>query len=189
MSKDTTRGLTVKEQLFVNAYLGQAGYNATEAARVAGYKGNDNTLGVVGFDNLRKPKIAALVLERLNEAAMSANEVLARLSKHARGRLVDLLNEDGQFDLALAEKRDVADLLKKLKVRTITRRTRDGEEIEDVNYEYEIHDPQAALVHLGKFHKLFAERIEHSNPDGSPIGQPIAEALIKVYGTSKSADK
>lgn len=181
--------LTGKQAAFIDAYLGEARFNATEAARIAGYKGDDNTLSSVGYENLRKPDIAAVVLERLNEAAMSANEVLARLSKHARGRLVDLLNEDGQFDLALAEERGVADLLKKLKVRTNTRRTREGEEIEDVSYEYEIHDPQAALVHLGKFHKLFAERVEHSNPDGSSITQPIAEALTKIYGSSDASLK
>lgn len=151
--------LTGKQQAFINTYLSN-GFNATDAAREAGYEGNENTLSSVGYENLRKPEIASIILERLNEAAMSANEVLARLSKHARGRLVDLLNEDGQFDLKLAEEREVADLLKKLKVRTTTRRTKDGEEIEDVTYEYEIHDPQAALVHLGKFHKLFIERQE-----------------------------
>lgn len=186
MSEET---LTGKQGAFIDAYLGEARFNATEAARIAGYKGDDNTLSSVGYENLRKPDIATVVLERLNEAAMSANEVLARLSKHARGRLVDLLNEDGQFDLALAEERGVADLLKKLKVRTNTRRTREGEEIEDVSYEYEIHDPQAALVHLGKFHKLFAERVEHSNPDGSPITQPIAEALTKIYGPPDANSK
>lgn len=174
--------LTGKQRAFIDFYLGEAKFNATEAARLAGYEGNDNTLSTVGYENLRKPNIAAVILERLNEAAMSANEVLARLSKHARGRLVDLLDEDGQFDLKVAEERGVADLLKKLKVRTNTRRTRDGEEIEDVSYEYEIHDPQAALVHLGKFHKLFADRVEHANPDGTPLMTPVAEAMVKVYG-------
>jgi phage terminase small subunit len=183
--KRTALGLTVKEQLFVDAYLGEARFNATEAARIAGYKGNDNTLGVVGFDNLRKPKIAAWVIERLNEAAMSANEVLARLSKQARGSLADVLTEEGEFDLASARARKVDDLLKKLKVKKSVRRERGSTNtVEDLSYEYEIHDAQAALVHLGKFHKLFADRVEHSNPDGSPIAQPIAEAMVKIYGAA-----
>lgn len=181
----TAPGLTVKEQLFVNGYLGEARFNATEAARIAGYKGNDNTLGVVGFENLRKPKIAVLVLERLNEAAMSANEVLARLSKQARGSLAQVLTEDGEFDLATARASGFDDLLKKLKVKKTVRRERgSGDEIEDTSYEYEIHDAQAALVHIGKFHKLFADRVEHANPDGTPLGQPIAEAMVKIYGTA-----
>lgn len=182
--------LTPKESLFINAYLGEARFNATEAARIAGYKGNDNTLGVVGFENLRKPKIASIALERLNEAAMSANEVLARLSKQARGSLADLLTEDGQFDLAAARVSGFHDLLKKLKVKKTVRRERGGtDEVEDVTYEYEIHDPQAALVHLGKFHKLFIERLEHTGKDGEPLMAPVAHALTKVYGSPNPQPK
>ena len=37
--------------------MGPAAGNATEAARIAGYKGNDATLSAVGSENLRKPLI------------------------------------------------------------------------------------------------------------------------------------
>ncbi len=30
------------------------------------------------------------------------------------------------------------------------------------------------------------EKHEHSNPDGSPLLQPVAEALTKVYGSSRA---
>lgn len=30
------------------------------------------------------------------------------------------------------------------------------------------------------------EKHEHSNPDGSPLLQPVAEALTKVYGSGRS---
>ena len=53
-------GLTVKQQRFVDSYNG----NATEAARLAGYKGNDSTLCVVGGENLRKPYIIAAIKAR-----------------------------------------------------------------------------------------------------------------------------
>jgi len=52
--KDSDK-LTLKQQLFVEAYLGEAKGNATEAARIAGYKGNEITLAAVGAENLRKP--------------------------------------------------------------------------------------------------------------------------------------
>ena len=51
--------LTPKQQIFVSEYLKTG--NATEAARRAGYKGNDNTLGQVGNENLRKPKVVELI--------------------------------------------------------------------------------------------------------------------------------
>lgn len=181
--KPNSETLTAKEQLFINAYLGEAYFNATRAARLAGYRGNDNVLGVAGHRLLRKAKVSGVVNERINEAAMSANEVLARLSKQARGSLAQVLTEDGEFDLAAARASGFDDLLKKLKVkRTIRRERGSQDEIEDVTYEYEIHDPQAALVHLGKFHKLFIERMEHMNPDGTPLMTPVADAITKIYG-------
>lgn len=70
----TTRGLTTKQRLFVEAYL--ATNNATEAARRAKYKGNDETLASVGKENLRKPQIAALINQRVESAIITADEVL-----------------------------------------------------------------------------------------------------------------
>ena len=54
--------LTIKQQTFVAEYLKTG--NATEAARRAGYKGNDNTLRVVGQENLLKPAIKKLIEEK-----------------------------------------------------------------------------------------------------------------------------
>lgn len=51
--------LTPKQELFVSEYLKTG--NATEAARRAGYKGNDNTLAQVGNENLRKPNVVELI--------------------------------------------------------------------------------------------------------------------------------
>ncbi len=66
--------LTTKQRLFVEAYL--ANPNATQAARKAGYKGNDKTLSVVGAENLAKPCIAKLLNERVEEAIITADEIL-----------------------------------------------------------------------------------------------------------------
>jgi phage terminase small subunit len=75
--------LTTKQRLFVEAYL--ANPNATEAARKAGYKGNDQTLKQVGSENLAKPYLAALVEKRVEAAVMTANEVLMELATIAKG--------------------------------------------------------------------------------------------------------
>lgn len=75
------RPLTNKQKLFIEYYL--ADPNATTAARKAGYKGNKATLGAVGFENLKKPLIAAAVGERVENAVKSANEVLSELSRIA----------------------------------------------------------------------------------------------------------
>jgi len=58
------RPLTRKQTLFVEAYCGEAAGNATEAARLAGYAGNDVTLGQVGAENLKKPQISKAIIKR-----------------------------------------------------------------------------------------------------------------------------
>lgn len=60
VKSDKNKKLTTKQQRFVDFYDG----NATDAARKAGYKGNANTLGQVGDENLKKPKIAKAITER-----------------------------------------------------------------------------------------------------------------------------
>ena len=192
--------LTGKQRAFIDAYLGKAKFNATEAARLAGYKGDDTVLAAVGYENLRKPQIETEIRARFNESTMSANEVLARLTEIATGRITDFLDEDGAFSLKITKQRGKDHLLKKLKIKRSTKKVdslTEGDEDsretletalvhEDV--ELEMYSAHEALRDLGKFHKLFAERIEHSNPDGSPLGQPVADALMKVYGAGTTAD-
>lgn len=55
-----TRPLTPKQQRFVDAYAG----NGVEACRMAGYKGSDETLAAVAYENLRKPQIAEAIQKR-----------------------------------------------------------------------------------------------------------------------------
>lgn len=59
--------LTEKQRRFVEAYMGEAAGNATEAAALAGYVGDRNTVSSVGVENLRKPAIRAAI-EGLTEA-------------------------------------------------------------------------------------------------------------------------
>lgn len=141
--------LTTKQQAWINEYL--ISWNATDAARKAGYKGNDATLAVVGHENLRKPNIAAEVQRRLNTMSMQADEVLARLTDHARGHTADFVTVDEhgayQLDLKKAEERGKLHLIKKLKT------TKYGLEIE-------LHDSQSALQILARHHGLLKDVLE-----------------------------
>ncbi len=56
--------LTEKQRRFVEAYMGQACGNATEAARLAGYKGNSDTLRTVAAENLAKPNVRKSIEQR-----------------------------------------------------------------------------------------------------------------------------
>ncbi len=55
------RKLTEKQQRFLDAYLGVARANATEAARMAGYAGNRVTLAHIGTKTRRTPQVAAAI--------------------------------------------------------------------------------------------------------------------------------
>lgn len=142
-----------KQKAFVLAYLSN-GFNGTRAAKTAKYKGADVTLAVVASENLRKPKIKAAIDEMMKEQTMAATEVLARLTMMARGDLGDFA---GLSEKELAE-HPQSYLLHTIKRRTIPQRGSDVEPI--VEIEIKLHDPQAALVHIGKHLGLFTEKVD-----------------------------
>ena len=83
-AKQPRATLTLKQKLFVEAYIGPARGNATEAAKRAGYTGNDATLAQVAAENMRRPQILALINARVEQAAMTADEILTELADIAR---------------------------------------------------------------------------------------------------------
>lgn len=85
--------LTTKQEAFVAAYLGAAHGNATEAARMAGYK----TPMQEGSRLLRNAVISARVQEQVKRAAASADDVLAELADIALApwtEFVEVLSRD-----------------------------------------------------------------------------------------------
>lgn len=164
----TVNKLTRKEQLFVDFYIQTL--NATEAARLAKYA-HPNTQGprIAG-----KPHVEAEIESRLAKHHASAEEVLAVLSNHMRGSLGDFLDiddETGSTRLALAEAKAQGKLglLKKFKVYRESGTSKDGEPWEKERQEIELHDPQSAAVHLGKYHKLFTDKTELTGKDGESL--------------------
>lgn len=173
-------GLTPRQFKFIERYLITS--NATESARYAGFNGDDNTLAVTGNRLLRNDKIKQEIKRRLGLSIAGAGEVLELLSKHARADLTDLLNSDGEVSLSKARRKR---LLKKLRTKKTVRYTRDGERIEETHTEYEIHDPQAALEKLGRFHQLFPTRIEITANDlDAAINRAIEEHGLPVIEAS-----
>lgn len=135
-------GLTRKRRVFIEAYL--ACWNATEAARRAGYAHPDSQgsrlLGIVS--------VREAVEARIAELEMGADEVLTRLAQQARGEHTAYIEADGSVDLEKMIADGKAHLIKG------TRPTRNGLVVE-------FYDGQAALALLGKAHGLFVDRQEH----------------------------
>lgn len=133
-----------KERAFVEHYL--ATWNGTKSMGLAGYKGNDNNLAAMASEYLRKPKIAALIEKRMKELTLKADEVLMRLAQHATSSITDFIDNAGVIDWeAVKEKGYVIKKIIHTKGKQST---------------IELHDSQAALVHLGRHYALFKDRIQ-----------------------------
>lgn len=93
--------LTLKQTKFIKYYF-ECGGNATEAARKAGYKGNQRTLGVVGGENLRKPYIIAAIEEikkknGLTEELLLQKHLQLLNAKRTQSCDVHIKNENGKW--------------------------------------------------------------------------------------------
>lgn len=141
--------LTAKQRKFITEYF-KCGMNGTEAAARAGYAGDRATLAVIASDNLRNPKIRDEINKRMDADAMSASEVIARLSAIARSDMSDFVKIDHGItflDAEKAEKAGALHLIKKVRIK-------------DDGIEVELYDKQAALVQLGKYHAIFTDRVK-----------------------------
>lgn len=141
--------LTPKQQRFVDAYVGPAQGNGRQACRLAGYRGDDNALGVIAHENLTKLNVKAHISARAAEYAMSPEEVLARLADQARSSMEDFITvpEAGRWylDMKKAEARGKLHLIKEATW------TEFGPSIK-------LQDSYSALVQLGKYHGLWTDK-------------------------------
>lgn len=117
-------GISPRQEAFVAAYLGPALGNATEAARIAGYKQPQ----VQGPRLLHKVAIAARVGAKVAAIAMSPDEILREL------RSIATLQWERSIDPKAAMQGKVR-----------------------------------ALELLGKHHKMWVDRTEHSGAIAVPI--------------------
>lgn len=167
-------GLSKKQQAFVEAYLTH--WNATRAAILAGY--SETSARSIGSENLTKPDIQAAIQSRLTELKMGADEVLTRLTDHARGSLAPFIRATPGGDLRGFDLSDDKPLHLLHRVSITTRTSKDDTTEEKVTLE--LYDAQAALALLGKHHKLFTDKVEHTGKDGLP--------LFKVYEKTDAFD-
>lgn len=143
--------LNTKQKVFIEEYL--ICWNASEAARRAGYNGKSNVAGSQLLSNL---SIKTEIDNRLDEMKMSSNEVLKRLSDMARADIADFVRVAQPTDLLRPRYKGKTHVIKKFKKTTV--HTRTGDTI--VTTELELYDSRSTLVDLGRHHKLFTDRIE-----------------------------
>lgn len=151
-TKDTP--LTGKQPAFVDHYVA-CGFNATEAAARAGYKGNRRTLAAIGSENLAKPHIRAAIKERMEESAMKRDEALYRLAQLARASFEAFLTfpDDGSepyIDLHKAKQLGALGLIKDYKqTETVLKHNgKTGETIIRRETRVTLHDSMRALFRI-----------------------------------------
>ncbi|MEO5859164.1 MAG: terminase small subunit [Pyrinomonadaceae bacterium] len=135
--------LNDKQKKFAHEYL--ACLNASKAALAAGY--SPKTAYQIGFENLRKPHIRRYIDERLNATVLGKQEVLTLLSRQATADIADLFGEDGSIDIEKVRDRRYSHLVESFR-------------INDGKVEVKLIDRQNAAIQLGKFHKLFTQKVE-----------------------------
>lgn len=170
--------LSPKHREFINQYIA-CYFNATEAYKRVYPKSSYDAARAHGARLVANGNIAAEIQLRLDELVMGKDEVLIRLAEHAKADIKDFLAVAGNGDVALdiAGAEGKTHLIKKVTQRRTIRTTKDSH-IEEAVLTLELHDAQAALVQIGKHHKLFADKVEH---DG--------EVLIRVkYGDQGNDD-
>lgn len=145
------QSLSNRQRVFVEEYL--TCWNASEAARRAGYTGQAN---VVGPRLLADVRIQSAIEARIAEKAMTADEVLLRLADQARASMEDFIT-GGDIDLSKAQQYGKLHLVKRVSV------TDKG------GVTIELYDAQAALVQLGRHHGLFVDKQEISGSLGISI--------------------
>ena len=161
--------ITIKEALWVELYLSN-GYNASSAARAAGYKMSNATLVALKSN----PKLKCLIAERIKKQCIEADEVLARYKDIAESDMDDFViidDEDefgGRISLRRARNRNKLHLVKRL------RKKRDG------SVELELHDKMHALDQLARHLNLFEK--EHMS-----VGGGIMQAISELNSEERDA--
>jgi phage terminase small subunit len=150
--------LTPKQRAFVSFYMTN-GFNGGQAAIAAGY--SEDTAYEIASENLRKPLIRDEINRMMRDYVMPPEEILARLTAHARGDLGDIYDETtGQVSWEKVRARGLTSLVKKIKHTTKRTTLPDGTDIEIFDDEIELHSVQNAMQLLGKQHALFADKLK-----------------------------
>jgi len=163
--------LTHKQQRFVEEYL--VDLNATQAAIRAEY--SEKTAGVIGKENLQKPKIAEAIeaaqAKRARRTEITADRVLKELGRIGFANMDDYMRVtpegDPYIDLSNLD-RDQTAALSEIQTEDYTDGR--GEDARDVRrVKVKFYDKISALEKIGKHLGMFRERVEHSGPGGGPI--------------------
>lgn len=179
---------------FAEAYLQTN--SATEAYARTHPKAARNTCWTNGNAILRNTEVAQFIEERLEDVAMSSNEILKRLTDQARADIMHFVRQDDEgfitLDLTTDEARAHSHLLKSITITNkVVRTSTEGKgkqavktEIIQQSIKADLIDAQEALDKLGRYYKLWTDKGESSNRTYHI--QNFFNILVQVYGKAEA---
>ncbi len=167
--------LNDRQRLFVAYYLETM--NGGDAAVRAGY--SEKGAYVTASKLLRIPKILTGIEDGMRGKAMGAEEVLSRLSDHARVDFKGFTNEAGELDLAQARRLGLMRYVRKMTTKTVT-----NKQGTTVTRAIEVHDAQGALFKLGERHRLWRQ-----DGDGDGTGDGKIPTLAEYLAAREQRDR
>ena len=177
--------LNPRHRLWVIQYVWH-NFNASAADRAVGYR----DVGRQGYRLKQRPDVQRAITHLLDQMVMPSEEVLYRLSDHARADLGDFVKyeqapqydenhmpiidpDTGEqklsvrvwIDLEKAREADKTHLIRKVK------------QLKDGSIELELHDSQSALQLLARHHNLLRDTTTNLNAD---LGDLTDEQLARI---------
>lgn len=171
-AKKDSEKLTPRQRLFCEQYV-KLNSNGTQAAIAAGYcvKGGEGAAAAHASRLLKSVKIQEYIQSIWRRHHMTADEVVARLAAMAKGDATQLVNARGHVDMAKVKANGVI-------VKSIKHDARGRLQVE-------LHDQQAALVHVGKALGVFKESVSLEAAGGGPLVVQLAMDPAAITGQPK----
>lgn len=169
--------LSPKHRVFCEEYIKT--WNATDAYLAAYPKSSRDAARRNGSRLMTNDDIRAEIDRHVAERTMPASEVLMRLTEQARSDYAAYVMSNGTVDIAKMVQDGKAHLIKGIK------ETQHARNIE-------FYDAQAALVHIGKHHRLFADKLDVNVSGSTAISaddRANAEKELKEWQQSQQRKK
>jgi len=160
--------LTPKQEMFVREYV--IDFNATQAAIRAGY--SKKTASEMGYENLNKPQISAALKELLGDKTLTekvevtVERVLEEYSRLAFLDIRDAFDEEGNLIPITEMPEDIARAIGGIEVSSL--KLGEDNELTKLS-KIKLIDKRGALQDLGKYLKMFIDRVEHTGADGEKL--------------------
>jgi len=178
---------SLKVELFWRFLLGDAKGNGTEAARMAGFAGDDNALGVYAHRLIRTRQVRERIQARLEDAlSLTPNEVIGVLTSHLRADVTEILTEGGHLDVATLRDRKLGHLIKKIRTRRYVERTGEVEQPVEVT-EVELHDSFKAGVQLSRIMGIEKQPAMNPNDEQARIDAAVKQFMERTGANEEQA--